>query len=159
MIPDVGEEVLVSFLQGDSRMPVVVGSLWNGATTVPESLGGDRVDRWTLVGKNGTRIAMIEESSSTIIIETSGGVKGTLTDDGTKIELVASDSTVTMKPGTIEIQTSGEVKVQAGSVKVTAGMVKVDSAMADFSGIVKCQVLQATTVISSTYTPGAGNVW
>jgi len=28
-----------------------------------------------------------------------------------------------------------------------------------FSGIVQCQVLQATTVVSSIYTPGAGNVW
>jgi phage baseplate assembly protein gpV len=159
MIPDVGDEVLVSFVQGDSRMPVVVGSLWSGSATPPEQLGGDRVDRWTMVGKNGTRIAMIEESSSTIIFETVGGVKGTLTDDGSKIELVASDSTVTMEPGTIEVQTGGEVKVTAGTVKVTAGMVTVDAAMADFSGLVKCQVLQATTVIASTYTPGAGNVW
>jgi hypothetical protein len=64
-----------------------------------------------------------------------------------------------MEPGTIEVQTGGEVKVTAGTVKVTAGMVTVDAAMADFSGLVKCQVLQATTVIASTYTPGAGNVW
>jgi hypothetical protein len=35
----------------------------------------------------------------------------------------------------------------------------VDSALADFTGIVKCSTLQATTVIASTYTPGAGNIW
>jgi len=37
--------------------------------------------------------------------------------------------------------------------------VKVDAAIADFSGIVKCDVLQANTVVAQTYTPGAGNVW
>ena len=37
--------------------------------------------------------------------------------------------------------------------------VKVNAAISDFSGIVKCDVLQATTVIATTYTPGAGNVW
>ena len=41
----------------------------------------------------------------------------------------------------------------------SAGMVTVDAALAKFSGIVKCEVLQATSVISTTYTPGAGNIW
>jgi hypothetical protein len=35
----------------------------------------------------------------------------------------------------------------------------VSAAMSMFSGIVQCQVLQATTVVATTYTPGAGNVW
>ena len=33
------------------------------------------------------------------------------------------------------------------------------SARNNFSGIVKASVVQATTVIASTYTPGAGNIW
>ncbi|WP_291983746.1 hypothetical protein [Candidatus Accumulibacter sp. ACC005] len=44
-------------------------------------------------------------------------------------------------------------------MKVSAGMVTVDTAMAKFSGIVKCEVLQATSVVSTSYTPGAGNIW
>jgi hypothetical protein len=38
-------------------------------------------------------------------------------------------------------------------------MVTVDAAMAKFSGVVKCETLIATTVVSSVYTPGAGNIW
>jgi hypothetical protein len=38
-------------------------------------------------------------------------------------------------------------------------MVKVDTAIATFTGIVKCELLQTNTVISSAYTPGAGNIW
>ena len=51
------------------------------------------------------------------------------------------------------------MKVQAAKVDVTAGMVTVDAAMAKFSGIVKCDVLNATSVVSTSYTPGAGNIW
>jgi hypothetical protein len=44
-------------------------------------------------------------------------------------------------------------------VQVSAGQVTVNAAMSTFSGMVKCDVMQATTVIATTYTPGAGNVW
>jgi uncharacterized protein involved in type VI secretion and phage assembly len=164
LIPDVGDEVLVTFLQGDTRLPVVIGGLWNGKDKAPEMLGGsgDRVDRWTLVGKAGTRIAIVEERSGkeTIALSTPGGVKGTFTDDGGgKIELQASGSTITIDGGGVTIQTGGKVKVNATQVEVTAGQVKVDAAISMFSGMVQCDILQATTVIGTTYTPGAGNVW
>jgi hypothetical protein len=44
-------------------------------------------------------------------------------------------------------------------MSITAPQLNVNAAMATFSGIVQCQVMQATTVVASTYTPGAGNVW
>ena len=48
-IPDIDDEVLVSFVNGDPRQPIVIGGLWSGSADVPESLGGggDSVDRWT----------------------------------------------------------------------------------------------------------------
>src|SRR5690242_4726242 len=39
-IPDVGDEVLVTFVNGDSRLPIVIGSLWNGAAKPSETIGG-----------------------------------------------------------------------------------------------------------------------
>jgi uncharacterized protein involved in type VI secretion and phage assembly len=160
LIPDVGDEVLVVFAGGDPRFPIVVGGLWNGGAAPPESLSGDRVDRWALVSRKGSRIAIVEQSQPTITIETPGGVTATFTDQGGgKIELVAAGTTITVDSKGVSVQTGGKVSVQASQVEVSAGMVKVDAAMSTFSGMVKCDVLQATTVISSTYTPGAGNVW
>src|ERR1043165_3963596 len=99
----------------------------------------------------------------TVKVPPPGGQKGTLTDEGGgKIEFAQSGG------GTIKIDTQGisinapggKVTIQAASqVEVTASQVNVNAAMSKFSGIVKCDVLQATTVISSTYTPGAGNIW
>jgi hypothetical protein len=57
------------------------------------------------------------------------------------------------------VQAGSVVKVQASKVDVSAGMVTVDAAIAKFSGIVKCETLISTAVVSSSYTPGAGNIW
>ena len=162
LIPDVGDEVLVCFVNADPRMPVVVGGLWSGSQPPPESLSGDRVDRWTFTGKQGTRVAIVEEASGpTISFETPNGITGTLTEaDGGKIELSVMDATVvTLESAKVTVRTGGTVKVEASQVEVSAGMVKVDAAMSTFAGIVKCDVLQASTVVAATYTPGAGNVW
>jgi len=163
-IPDVGDEVLVSFVNNDPRMAVIIGSFWNGRDAAPETLGGsgDSVDRWAFVGKQGSRIAIVEESASTatVSLETANGVTATLTDEaGGKMEIVAAGNTITIDSSGVKIDSPAKVEVNASTVQVSSGMVTVDAALSSFSGVVKCDVLQATTVIASTYTPGAGNVW
>jgi uncharacterized protein involved in type VI secretion and phage assembly len=163
LIPDVGDEVIVHFIGGDPRFPVVCGALWNGQTAVPETIAGDRIDRWTLTGRNGTRIAIIEENQGQekVEIETPTGQKATLTDaSGGKIELAtAGGSRLTMDSAGVKITTSGKFEVQASSIKMTAGQVNVDTALAKFSLAVKCEMLTTTSVVSKSYTPGAGNIW
>ena len=165
-IPSVGDEVVLVFLSGDPRFPIVIGSLWNGMDSAPETLGGsgDAVDRWTITGKAGTRIAIVEESASaaTIKFSTPGGLVGTMSDgDGsieftnssqTSIKIDASGVAINAPTGTVSVTAASEVDITAPSLSVSA-------AMSSFSGIVQCQVLQATTVVATTYTPGAGNVW
>jgi uncharacterized protein involved in type VI secretion and phage assembly len=165
-IPDVGDEVVVSFLAGDPRGAIVIGSLWNGHDTAPETIGGSgqSVDRWTFTGKAGTRIAIVEQpaSSATITFTTPGGLTGTLTDQDGSIQFSNSSQTsVRIDSSGVTISApTGQVQVTAASeVTVTAPSVTVNAAMATFSGIVQCQTLIATTVDSATYTPGAGNVW
>jgi uncharacterized protein involved in type VI secretion and phage assembly len=164
LLPNVGDEVLVTFLNGDARFPVVIGGLWNGGDRAPERLGGagDAVDRWSLVGTAGTRIAIVEERAGqpTISFSTPGNVSGTLTDrGGGTLELAVPGTTLTLTPSGVRVQTQGTVTVQASQVQITAGQVTVNAAVSTFSGLVKCDVLKATTIIAETYTPGAGNVW
>jgi uncharacterized protein involved in type VI secretion and phage assembly len=153
----------VAFTAGDSTWPVVIGNLWNGATGLPESLPGNAVDRWTLTGKNGTRIAIVEQSQGQEKVEISlpsGAVTATLTDaGGGSVTIEAAGSTVKLSPQGVSIQTSAKVDVQASQVSVSAGMVQVDAGMSTFSGVVQCDTLIANSVVSASYTPGAGNVW
>jgi uncharacterized protein involved in type VI secretion and phage assembly len=160
LIPDVGDEVLVCFVNADPRLPVVVGGLWNGRATPPDSVT-DRVDRWSFTGKAGTRIAIVEENRQPVIeMSTPGGVTATLKDEGSgKLELSAAGCTVTLEASGITLSTGGTVTVEGTRLSVSAGMVSVDAGMSTFSGMVKCDVLQTNSVISSSYTPGAGNIW
>ena len=163
LMPDVGDEVLVTFLNGDTRLPIVTGGLWNGSASVPEQLGGggDRVDRWTLVGKEGTRIAIIEESAgnATVSITTPGGTSAELTDSGGgKIELKSADTTVTVDTQGVTLNTS-MIKVQANQVNLSAAIVTVDAGMSKFSGVVQADTVISNSVVSASYTPGAGNIW
>ena len=164
LIPDVDDEVLVSFVNADPRQPIVIGGLWSGSAEVPESLGGsgDSVDRWTMTGKAGTRMAIVEEqpSEATISFTTPGGVSGELTDSGGgKIEMRIGGTTVTYDPQGVTVNTGMKVTVQATQVEVSASMVTVNAAMSRFSGVVQADTVISNSVISSSYTPGAGNIW
>jgi uncharacterized protein involved in type VI secretion and phage assembly len=164
-IPDVGDEVLVVYLAGDPRLPVVLGGLWNGHDSAPDSFGGsgDSVDRWTITGKAGTKISIVEDSSGpTIEFQTPGGVKGTLTDPGGgSIEFDAAQTSVRLDSSGLTVNAAtAQVQITAAtSMTITAPQLTVNSAMATFSGVVQCDTMIATTVVASTYTPGAGNVW
>jgi uncharacterized protein involved in type VI secretion and phage assembly len=166
-IPDVGDEVVVAFMGGDPRGAIVLGSLWNGQDSAPETIGGSgqSVDRWTITGKAGTRIAIVEQpaSSATISFTTPGGLSGTLTDQDGSIQFNDSlQTSVRIDSSGVTINApSAQVQITAASeVTITAPSVTVNAAMSTFSGVVQCQTMIATVgVISPSYTPGAGNVW
>lgn len=166
MLPDVDDEVLVQFVNGDSRFPVIVGGLWSGNAKPPDSLGGDgsKVDRWVIVSKGGSKIAITEPDSGqpTISFATPGGVTGKLTDDSAgqiELSLPQGTSTITMDSSGVSIQTGGKFSVQATEVEINSGTVTVNSSVSTFSDMVQCETHLATTIVASTYTPGAGNVW
>ncbi len=164
MLPDVGDEVFVTFVNGDARLPIVIGALWNGDQSPPESLGGsgDSVDRWSIVGKAGTRIAIVEESPSnaTISFSTPGGITGELTDaGGGKAEIVAAGTKVTIDSQGVTVNTPMNVKVQATQFEISAAMVTVNAAMSKFSGVVQADTVISNSIVSASYTPGAGNIW
>ncbi len=162
MIPDVGDEVLITFVNGDTRFPVVIGSLWNGNTEIPDQIGGSRVDRWSIKGKEGTRIAIEEESaaSARVLITTPGGASAELTDSGTgKIEFKISGTTLTMDQQGVTIDTPLNLTVQATQVKISAGLVTVEAGLSTFSGVVQADTVICNSIVSASYTPGAGNIW
>jgi uncharacterized protein involved in type VI secretion and phage assembly len=162
-IPNKGDEVAVQFVHGDPRLPLVTGGMWNGNQTAPETLGGDEVDRWTFVGRNGTRVAIVEKSQGQeeISLATPNQLISALltASSGGKIELKTSMGTVKIETSGITVQSSVKVTVEAPQMELKAGYIDIQAAFTNISGIVKCPVLLGTTIIGNVYTPGAGNVW
>ena len=160
-LPEIGAEVLVAFEAGDVSRPYVVGALWNGVDRPPETSDKPDYDTQVLSTSRGTRIVFDENADGgTLRLETAGGQRVQLTDspEGLIIE-DASGNRIKLEPSGICIETPTKVEVKASQVDVSAAVINLEAAMVQTSGIVKCTTLQTDTVIASTYTPGAGNIW
>jgi len=161
-IPDVEDEVLIVFEGGDPRRPYVIGSLWNGKDSPPESMdGAGKNFKKVLRSRNGVKLTMDDtDGREQFILETPGGQKLTLKDGPGAVEIVDSNgNSIKMETSGITITASAKVTINASQVAVSAGMVTVDAAMSKFSGVVQCDTMISNSVISASYTPGAGNIW
>lgn len=162
-VPDTNDEVLVVFEGGDARRPYVIGGLWNGRDTPPEAMdGAGQNDRKTLRSRNGVRISLDDTSGTeSLLLETPGGQRVTLKDGPGAVEIVDSNgNSIKMGTSGITVEAALKVTINAGaSMEVTAGMVTVNAAMSKFSGVVQADTVISNSVVSASYTPGAGNIW
>lgn len=160
-MPDVDDEVLVLFQNGDPSYPLIVGGLWNGSAAAPADLANGQNRYKVIRSKNGVKLTLDDQQGQeSFIAETPGGQKIILKDGPGSLTIEDSNgNSIKLDASGITINAAANVKVTASKVDVSAGMVNVDSAMAKFSGVVQCQTLIATSVVSSSYTPGAGNIW
>jgi uncharacterized protein involved in type VI secretion and phage assembly len=162
-IPDVNDEVLVMFEGGNPRRPYVVGGLWNGKDSPPGSMDGAGNNyKKILRSRNGVKVTLDDQDGQEqFIVETPGNQKITLKDGPGTLTLEDSNgNSIKLEASGITINASAKVTLNAGAtVDVSAGMVNVNAGMSKFSGVVQCDTIIATTVVGTTYTPGAGNIW
>lgn len=161
-VPDPNDEVLISFAAGDPRHPFVMGALWNGQDDPPEKMdgAGDNFIK-SITSRNGVRVGLDDkDGQENLKLETPGGQSVLLKDGPGGIEIVDSNGN-SVKLGTagIDVVTAGKVTVQASTVEVTASMLTVNAGMSKFSGVVQADTVITNSVVSTSYTPGAGNIW
>jgi len=161
-IPDVDDEVLIVFEGGDPRRPYVIGSLWNGKDSPPESMdGAGKNFKKVLRSRNGVKLTMDDtDGREQFILETPGGQKLTLKDGPGAVEIVDSNgNSVKLETSGITVTASAKVTINASTVEVSAGMVTVNAGMSKFSGVIQADTVISNSVVSASYTPGAGNIW
>jgi len=161
-IPDVGDEVLVAFEQGDARRPYVLGGLWNGRDKAPASMdSAGKNFKKVLRSRNGVKVTLDDEDGQEkLVLETPGGQRMTLKDGPGTVEIVDnSGNSLKLEPTGITVTAAAKVTVNASQVAISAGLVTVDAGMSRFSGVVQADTVISNSVISASYTPGAGNMW
>lgn len=161
-VPDVNDEVLICFEAGDTRRPYVIGCLWNGRDAPPESMDGSGNNNIkTIRSRNGVVITMDDSNNQeSLNLKTPGGREITIKDGAQMIEMKdMGGNSVKLASDGITINTSLNVNINATMLSVSAAMVTVDAAMSMFSGVVQADTVLTNSVVSTSYTPGAGNIW
>lgn len=159
-VPEPNDEVLVAFEAGDPRRPFVVGALWNGVDAPPETMDGENNIR-SITSRSGIRIVFDDTDGGVkLTLETPGGHSVVCDDGGQAITVTDSaGNELKMDSGGVTITTPSKFSVSASTVEVTAGSVSVNAGMSRFSGVVQSDTVITNSVVSSSYTPGAGNIW
>jgi uncharacterized protein involved in type VI secretion and phage assembly len=161
-VPDEGDEVLVAFESGDPRRPYVLGGLWNGKDKPPESMdGAGKNFKKVLRSRNGIKFTLDDsDGRETLILETPGGQTVTLKDGPGSVEVVDSNgNSIKLEASGITLNASAKVTISASVLDISAGAVTVNAGMSRFNGVIQADTVISTSVISSSYTPGAGNIW
>jgi uncharacterized protein involved in type VI secretion and phage assembly len=159
-IPDVKDEVLVAFEAGDMRRPYVIGALWNGTNSPPETMDADNTKK-LLRSRSGVKITLDDQSGKErFLVETPGGQRLMLKDGPGAVEITDSNgNSVRLEASGVAVTAAAKVTINASTIEVNAGMCSVNAGMSKFSGVVQCDTLISNSVISASYTPGAGNIW
>jgi len=131
-LPEINDEVLVAFEQGDISRPIVIGGLWNGedAPPIPAStaISNGAVQQRVLVTRAGHKITLAEENPGFVRVETAGGHTLVLHDDDGKVEIKTAGNTILAlddNSNKITIKGPGDVEIEAGlnaSIKANGNM-------------------------------------
>jgi uncharacterized protein involved in type VI secretion and phage assembly len=143
-LPEVEDEVLVAFEQGDLRFPYVIGALWNGKDMPPlknedgknsvrliKSRSGhvirlnDEAGKETIeiIDKSGQNSLIFDTASKTLTITTEKDIflsatKGTIKLDAQKIELKSSADTKIQSGAGMDVKASGQMTIQGATVNI-----------------------------------------
>lgn len=138
-LPEVEDEVLVAFENGDIHNPIVLGSLWSGKRKPPEDNGDGENDIRMIKTRSGHIVEFNDEDDGSVCIETAGGHEILMDDDsetitiedsgGNVIEMVEGDDisieagdTISLSAQTIEIEGDMDVEIEGGTgVEIEAG--------------------------------------
>ena len=150
-----------------SRTATRAGRTWSAACGTAATR---RPSRWTapatttrrcIRSRNGVKVTLDDQDGQEkLILETPGGQKVTLKDGPGAVEIEDSNgNSIKLESAGITVTASAKVTVNASQVAISAGMVTVDAGMSKFCGVVQADTVISNSVISASYTPGAGNIW
>jgi phage protein D len=128
-LPEVNDEVLVAFEQGDISRPIVLGGLWNGEDAPPidksTAVSNGTVVQRVLVTRTGHKITLSDENPAFVRIETAGGHILVLHDDDGKIEITTSGNSILSlddNGNKITLKGGGDLEIEAGlNASIKAG--------------------------------------
>lgn len=152
-IPEVDDEVLVMFEQGDMNRPLVVGALWGGKDKPPDKNSGGNPRR-VIKSREGSKLTLDDEKMKIILEDAKGHAKITFDSNENKIiiEAVKGDVCFQSPQGDTQILAK-DIEMKAGqNIEIHAGSTMAWGA--DASVTVKSQ---SVTLSGSTHNENCGS--
>lgn len=111
-VPEKGDEVLVAFVHGDMRFPIVLGGLYNGQDKPPTARTDGR-DQKIIRTRHGHEVLLDDtESKAAVRIKSAAGHVVELDDEGKAIRITAAEG------GSVTVSAQGEITLKAPKVTV-----------------------------------------
>jgi uncharacterized protein involved in type VI secretion and phage assembly len=102
-VPQIGDEVLVAFNQGDIREPYVIGALWNTTDRPPALLPTDPVTKRIIRSPLGQEI-VLDDTKLSVKLDNEVGMT---------VEIDATSAVVSAPGGSVKVELGGKVTVTA----------------------------------------------
>lgn len=156
-LPRLDEIVVLAFITPDQ--PILLGSLWSGGDSMPEDLKPVE-ERYALRTPAGMKLVLDDADGPSMTVTTPAGYSISITDGGGgEFEVKRGSQSVKFTASSIDLDCAGQVNVNASQVNVSAATVNVDAGLSKFSGVLQADTVITNSVVSASYTPGAGNIW
>lgn len=111
-LPEIDDEALVAFMDGDMSKPYIVGFLWNGSNLPPEATQHQRtlttISGHTMVfddTEGEENITIIDKNNNTIVMNADG------------IE-ITTDKTMTLKGNEVTVEASAQLTLKGNPVHI-----------------------------------------
>jgi uncharacterized protein involved in type VI secretion and phage assembly len=129
-LPEVNDEVVVAFEQGDMNHPYVLGALWNGVDKPPETNSDGKNNIRKITSRSGHEIIFGDDSTTRkekVEIHTKAGHRILLDDSAGQEKIEIKDRTgnnfikMDSVQNSIDISSAMKLKIKAQTVEIEAG--------------------------------------
>lgn len=124
-LPEVEDEVLVAFQNGDIHKPFVIGSLWNGKQKPPQKNSDGNNDAREVRSRSEHKIAFDDADEGSITIQTSAGNEIVIDDSSDSETIVVrdekNDNSIALDSGSgsVSIDAKKEINLSAKNINIT----------------------------------------
>lgn len=123
VIPDIDNEVLVSFIEGDINRPVVIGCLWNlNASPIDDAVTDNNTVK-EIRTKSGHRIIFDDGENKKIEITTSKGSQIVIDDKNGSLTIKdeSGKNEMIMNSDGIKLKAQNKISLEANEIEISSG--------------------------------------
>ena len=150
MMPEVDDEVVVAFEDGDPNQPIILGGVWNRAAKPPaQARQSTDNDVRTIVSRSGHELTFDDTpGSQRVVLKSRGGP-----------EVVLDKNTATVHSGgaTITVGPNGTVRIEGARITLAASTVAIEGALT-INGVPYLMHIHTGGVITTPAGPVTGPV-